>query len=158
MILVDPVTLRHRWQVPAPVKQFVPFLFAGGLSVLVNVGSRILLSTIISYELAVAVSHIFGMITAFMLNKIFVFSPSGRCLHSEFSRFAIVNAFSLTQTWIVSVVLVRLLFPMARFDFHPELMAHIIALGLSPFTSFWGHKQYSFAQSKDVSEGLRALA
>ena len=40
MILVDPVTLRQRWHVPAPVKQFV---LAGGLSVLVNVGSRILL-------------------------------------------------------------------------------------------------------------------
>ena len=158
MKLVDPVTLRYRWQVLAPVNQFVPFLFAGGLSVLVNVGSRILLSTIISYELAVAISHILGMITAFLLNKIFVFSPSGRRLHSEFSRFAIVNAFSLTQTWIVSVGLVRLLFPMTGFDFHPELMAHIIALGLSPFTSFWGHKRYSFAQPTDVSEGSQVLA
>ena len=55
------------------------------------------------------------------------------------------------------MVLVRLLFPIAGFDFHPELMAHVIALGLSPFTSFWGHKRYSFAQSKDVSEGLRAF-
>jgi putative flippase GtrA len=158
MKFVDPVTLCYRWDVLAPVKQFVPFLIAGGLSVIVNVGSRILLSTIISYELAVAISHVLGMITAFLLNKIFVFSPSGRCLHSEFSRFALVNVFSLTQTWIVSVGLVRLVFPVAGFDFHPELTAHIIALGLSPFTSFWGHKRYSFAQSKDLSESSQALA
>jgi putative flippase GtrA len=158
MKFVDPVTLCYRWHVLAPVKQFVPFLFAGGLSVLVNVGSRILLSTIISYELAVAISHMFGMITAFLLNKIFVFSPSGRCLRSEFGRFALVNAFSLTQTWIVSVGLVRFLFPMVRFDFYPELIAHMIALGSVAFTSFWGHKRYSFAQSSDVSEASQALA
>src|SRR3954468_10262 len=41
MKFVDQVTLCYRWDVLAPVKQFVPFLIAGGLSVIVNVGSRI---------------------------------------------------------------------------------------------------------------------
>jgi putative flippase GtrA len=130
-----------------PWSRFIPFLFAAGLSVPVNIGSRILLSLVCQYEFAVVASHLLGMAVAFTLNKVIVFSPSGRKLWSEFGRFAAVNALSLTQTWMISVGLVRLAFPLVGFEFHPELIAHIIGLALSSLTSFWGHSRYSFASA-----------
>ena len=127
--------------------RFVRFLVAAGLSVPVNLGSRVLLSQVMPYEAAIIVSHLFGMATAWGLSRLFVFDPSGRRLSGELGRFAMVNLFSVTQTWVVSVALVRLVFP--RLDFHaqPELVAHAIGLATSALTSFWGHRHFSFAKA-----------
>jgi putative flippase GtrA len=133
--------LRSEW------RTFAGFLVAGGISVPVNIAARIFLSSLMRFEYAVVASHIIGMIVAFSLNKWFVFASSGRRLHSELVRFSIINCLSLAQTWLVSVGLVRLVFPALGFDFHPELIGHVIGLGLSSITSFAGHRLYSFAEA-----------
>jgi putative flippase GtrA len=127
--------------------QFVKFLVAAGLSVPVNLGSRVLLSRVMPYEAALVVSHLCGMLTAFLLTRSFVFARSGRQMSSELKRFALVNVVSLVVTWVVAVGLLRLVFPRVGFDIYPELVAHIAGLGLASFTSFYGHRAYSFGQS-----------
>ena len=127
--------------------QFLKFLVAAGLSVPVNLGSRVLLSRIMPYEAAVVVSHLCGMLTAFLLTRSFVFERSGRRVSNELARFTIVNVVSLIVTWVVAVGLLRLVFPRVGFDTHPELVAHIAGLGLASLTSFYGHRRYSFGQS-----------
>ena len=67
--------------------QFLKFLVAAGLSVPVNLGSRVLLSRIMPYEAAVVVSHLCGMLTAFLLTRSFVFERSGRRASNELARF-----------------------------------------------------------------------
>ena len=99
-------------------QQFLKFLVAGGLSVPVNLGSRHLLSFIMPYEAAVVV----------------------------LARFTIVNVLSLIVTWVVAVGLVRIVFPRVGFDTYPELVAHIAGLGIASFTSFYGHRRYSFGR------------
>jgi putative flippase GtrA len=126
--------------------QFLKFLLAAGLSVPVNLGSRVLFSLMMPYELALVVSHLCGMLTAFLLTRRFVFERSGRRVSNELVRFTLVNVLSLVVTWVIAVGLLRLVFPRVGFDTHPELVAHIAGLGLASITSFYGHRRYSFGQ------------
>jgi len=127
--------------------QFLKFLVAAGLSVPVNLGSRVLLSRVMPYEAALVASHLCGMLTAFLLTRSFVFERSGRRASNELVRFTLVNALSLLVTWVVAVGLLRLVFPRVGFDTYPELVAHTAGLGLASLTSFYGHRRYSFGQS-----------
>ena len=127
--------------------QFVRFVVAAGLSVPVNLGTRILFSRHMPYEAAIVLSHGCGMVTAYVLTRLFVFERSGRSTGSELGRFALVNGVSASQTWLVAVGLVRLVFPAIGFGVQPELVAHVVALGLASVTSFYAHRLYSFGRS-----------
>jgi putative flippase GtrA len=133
---------------PSPARsdsgQFVRFVLAAGASVPVNLGARVLLSRWVPYEVALLLSHVVGMLTAWTLTRLFVFDASGRSAGSELARFAIVNVVSVAVTWCVSVGLVRHVFPTLQFAWHPELVAHLIGLGVASVTSFIGHKRFSF--------------
>jgi len=126
--------------------RFVRFVIAAGLSVPVNLGARVLLSRVMPYEVAIVVSHVCGMLTAFALTRAFVFERSGRSARSELWRFTLVNLMSVTQTWIVAVGLVRIVFPIAGAPPAPELTAHAIGLASSAFTAYLGHRHWSFRQ------------
>ena len=85
------------------------------------------------------------MTTAYLLNKGFVFASSGRGVASEYTRFALVNLAAVAQVWIVSVGLARLVFPAISFTWHAETVAHVIGVTIPVFTSYLGHKHFSFA-------------
>lgn len=126
--------------------RFLRFLVAAGLSVPVNLGTRILFSRALPYEVALVLSHLCGMLTAYALTRLFVFERSGRSARSELTRFAAVNVVSVVQTWIVAVGLVRLVFPHIGFDREPELVGHVIGLAAASVTSYLGHRHYSFGK------------
>ena len=63
--------------------RFVRFVVAAGASVPVNILTRIIFSHWVAYEIAVLISHLVGMVTAYLLTKLFVFDPSGRSVKSE---------------------------------------------------------------------------
>jgi putative flippase GtrA len=126
------------------------FVVASGLSVPVNLASRVLFSLAVPFEIAVVLSHICGMLTAFTLSKLFVFEPSGKPIWSEFSRFTLVNLVSLAQTWIVAVGLVKFVWPLLGMGFNPELAGHFLGLATSAFTAYVGHKHLTFARSNKV--------
>ena len=128
--------------------RFLRFLVAAGLSVPVNLGTRILFSRVMPYEIALVLSHLCGMLTAYALTRLFVFERSGRSAASELTRFARVNGVSVVQTWIVAVGLVRLVFPRIGFDQQPELVAHVIGLAASSVTSYVGQRRYTFGKRR----------
>ncbi len=126
-------------------KRFALFLFAGGTAALVNILSRIAFNWLMPYEVAIVVAYLCGMTTAYLLNKRFVFASSGRGVASEYTRFALVNLAAVAQVWIVSVGLARLVFPAISFIWHAETVAHVIGVTIPVFTSYLGHKHFSFA-------------
>jgi putative flippase GtrA len=126
-------------------RRFVLFLLAGGIAAAVNIASRIALSHVMPYEIAIVVAYLCGMTTAYLLNKFFVFESSGRGAASEYTRFALVNLAAIAQVWIVSVGLARLIFPAIGFFWHAETVAHVIGVAVPVFTSYLGHKHFSFA-------------
>lgn len=128
-------------------QRFVLFLLAGGAAALVNIVSRIALNLAMPYEVAIVVAYLIGMTTAYLLNRNFVFTASGRGVASEYVRFALVNLAAVAQVWVVSVGLARWIFPAAGFAWHSETVAHVIGVAVPVFTSYLGHKHFSFARS-----------
>lgn len=129
---------------PTTRVRFLRFLVAAGLSVPVNLGSRVVFSLWMPFEWALLASHLCGMLTAYALTKVFVFDRSGAPAHVELTRFAAVNVVSAAITWIVAVGLARFVFPVLGVTEHPLLVAHVIGLAVSSIASFFGHRDFSF--------------
>jgi putative flippase GtrA len=128
--------------------QFLKFVFAGGLAAVLNFSSRILFNKFLVFEISVVLAYIVGMITAFSLNKLFVFEKSQHKWYKEFYYFTIVNFFAVLQTFVISVLLYRFILPKIAFDFYNREISHAIGVMVPVFTSFWGHKKFSFKQGE----------
>lgn len=126
-------------------RRFARFLVTGGLAALVNIGSRLWFSTTMTYGWAVLAAYVCGMTTAWLLARLFVFERSGAHWSREYARFALVNLVAAAQVWAISVGLAEHVFPAAGFTFHPESVAHVIGVIVPVFTSYLGHKHFSFA-------------
>ena len=129
--------------------RFARFLVVGGIAALVNILSRMALSLVMSYEAAIVVAYLCGMTMAYVLNRLFVFAPSGRAVHDEYLRFAIVNIFSLALVWTVSVGLALYLFPAIGFTWHAETIAHVVGVSTTAVSSYFGHRYFSFAAAPE---------
>ena len=125
-------------------RRFPLFLVAGGIAALANIGSRWLLNQVIPYVPSIVLAYLVGMVTAFVLNRAFVFKRAENPLHSQVMWFTIVNIAALLQTLVVSVVLADWVFPAIGFRFHAETVAHVIGVVVPVFTSYIGHKRFTF--------------
>jgi putative flippase GtrA len=127
-------------------RHFFMFIVTGGIAALVNIGTRIVFNLLVSFEIAVVLAYLCGMTTAYLLARYFVFERSGRTVHDEYFRFALVNLAAIIQVWIVSVGLADRVFPYLGFSWHADIIAHVIGVAVPVFTSFLGHRNFSFAQ------------
>jgi putative flippase GtrA len=137
-------------RIPLISSNMVRFILTGGTSAVLNALSRILFSLVFTYEQAIVLAYFVGMITAYVLARIFVFPRSGRSAPQEFLRFALVNIVSLTQVWAVSVGLAHHVFPAIGLTWQPELAAHVIGLASITVTSYYLHKHFSFRTKRDA--------
>lgn len=131
---------------PALSRQFVLFVVAGGLAAAVNFGSRIVFSQWLHYVPAIVIAYCLGMITAFTLNKLFVFNQASNRLHHQVLWFIVINLAAVAQTVAISLLLARWLLPALGIDFHNETMAHAAGVAVPVITSYIGHKHLSFRQ------------
>lgn len=126
-------------------RRFLRFLLTSGAAAGVNLGARCLFNLFVDFEIAVFISFWFGVTTAYLLAKSYVFDSSGQSPASEFRRFLGVNVVALILVWTVSVGLARGIFPAIGFTWHAEDFAHVIGV-LSPAVfSYFGHRFYTFA-------------
>ena len=125
-------------------KEFLFFVISGGIAAIINIITRVILSKIFNFEIAVILAYFVGMLTAFLLTKKFVFIKSRKRITKSFAAFALVNLFALMQTWVVSIVLRYLLFPAIGIILYKDLIAHSIGVMIPVFSSYFGHKYISF--------------
>lgn len=124
--------------------QFALFLITGGTAATINFLSRILFNQWLNYSSAIILAYIVGMITAFILARLFVFKQSNQNWHRSALLFALVNVAAVAQTWVISMVLAYYVLPNAGItNFVPEL-AHAAGVVFPVFTSYLGHKYWSF--------------
>ena len=128
-----------------PNREFIVFLVVGGFAAIINVLSRIAFNLLCSYEVSIVLAYLCGMTTAYVLNRIYVFEPSGRSVAAEYLRFGIVNVMALVQVWLVSVGLANYLFPAIRFAWNADTIAHGIGVAVPIVSSYFGHKYFSFS-------------
>ena len=129
--------------------QFFKFLVVGGVAALLNILSRILFSIFTKYTVAVVLAFFVGLTTAFLLNKYYVFKKSvHQSWKTEYFYFFLVNILGLAQTILISHLFVYIIFPYMDFSFYPKTVAHIMGVVIPVFTSFIGHKYFSFKGAK----------
>lgn len=129
-------------------RRFFLFFAAGAFAVVVNLVTRALLSDVVSYRWAVVLAYLFGMATAFGLNKFVVFERSGKSIYEELYWFSVVNVIGIIQVWCLSVVLAEYFFPRWNFHWHPEFVAHAVGVAPLVITSYLGHRLLSFASQR----------
>ena len=127
-------------------RQFLVFLLTGGIAAIVNFGSRIWYSQWLDFSPAVVVAYITGMITAFILAKVFVFSGSSQTIHRSAVIFALINLIAVLQTWLVSIGLANFVLPWVGVSRFSHEIAHAVGIAIPVFTSYLGHKHWSFRQ------------
>lgn len=125
-------------------KQFIVFLVTGGTAALVNFASRFVYDQWVSFSTAVILAYITGMITAFVLAKVFVFKDSQQSIHHSALFFCLVNLVAVMQTWLISMGLAYYLLPYMGVSIFVEEIAHAVGIVVPVFTSYLGHKRWSF--------------
>ncbi len=129
-------------------REFMEFIAACGFAAVVNFVSRIVLSRFIAYAPAIVAAYLMGMATAFFLCKFFVFKAgvTGRA-KQEGIAFVLVNMVAVLQTLGVSLLLADYLFPKTGWTFYPREVAHFVGICVPVFSSYFGHKYFSFGTS-----------
>lgn len=125
-------------------RQFLVFLLTGGIAAAVNFGSRILYNQWMGFSAAIVLAYITGMITAFVLARLFVFRDSQRALHHSALYFVLVNGVAVLQTWAISLLLADWLLPALGVHQYVHELAHAAGVVVPVFTSYLGHKHLSF--------------
>ncbi len=125
-------------------KEFIKFIGFNSLGAMVNFGSRIAFNLFANYAVSVVLAYFMGMATAFFLDKAFVFKQAANKTSRQMVGFAIINVLSLGQTLLFSWLFRSVVFPGIGFAFYPDAVAHLIGIIIPVFTSFLGHKYFSF--------------
>ena len=124
--------------------QFGKFLIAGGLAALANFASRFAFEPFLGFWGAVAAAYGIGFLTAFVLNKLFVFPASGKRLRVEMSWFFLFNALAFPLVLGASFVLNAYVLGRWLPQKLSETGAHGIAIMLPVFVNFVAHKLVTF--------------
>lgn len=128
-------------------RRFIIFLLCGGMSALCNVTSRLIFSEFIPFGQAVIAAYFVGMITAFVLFKVFAFdAKSSYRTKTEAYRFFLVNCWGLFQVYILSSLLRLAISNFGTEIFWSENISHFLAIGSLAITSFFLHNYFTFKQ------------
>jgi putative flippase GtrA len=125
-------------------RQFVLFLLTGGTAAAVNFFSRILYNHWLNYSTSILVAYLTGMVTAFVLFRIFVFKGSSQDLYRSALFFTLVNVIAVAQTWAVSMGMAYYVLPATGISRYAPEIAHAVGIVVPVFTSYLGHKHWSF--------------
>ena len=130
-------------------RQFLLFLLTGGTAAAFNFGSRIFYSVWLSFSSAVILAYLTGMITAFVLARAFVFKQCSHSVQRSAFFFVLVNLLAVGQTWAISMGLAYYGMPaLCVTRWVPEI-SHAVGVVVPVFTSYLGHKHWSFRQSSE---------
>lgn len=125
-------------------RQFLLFIFTGGIAAAVNFGSRIFYNVWTDFSSAILLAYLTGMITAYVLARIFVFNQTSQTLGRSAVIFSLVNVVAVIQTWVISLLLAEHFLPWLGMKVYVRELAHGIGIIIPVFSSYIGHKRFSF--------------
>ncbi|WP_373049687.1 GtrA family protein [Thalassovita aquimarina] len=140
---------------------FVKFLLCSGLAAAVNLAAGYLFYGVLGfngtlgYPVSVALAFVMGMGVSFILNRAYTYDPSGRHPKEELRDFFFVSVFGLALTTMMARLFLSGLkwlavgqwgLPVAL-----EVAAHVMAVGLTAFYSFFAHRHVSFRSARAES-------
>jgi len=127
-------------------RQFMAFLLTGGIAAAVNFGSRIVFSRWLEFSAALVLAYCCGMVTAFLLARAFVFRDSTQPTHRSAGLFVLVNLVAILQTMAVSLLMLHVILPWLDVTRFAAEIAHGVGVVVPVFSSYLGHKRWTFAR------------
>lgn len=124
--------------------EFVRFVAASGTSAVFNFLSRIAFSAVVSYPAAIIGAYGIGMAVAYSLNRKFVFPRRRAPCLGEMCRFVVINLIGVLQTLAVSLLVAKIVLPFLDVNWYQEEVGHFFGLSTLAFTSYLGHKYWTF--------------
>jgi putative flippase GtrA len=125
-------------------REFGRFLFAGGTALVIHWLSRIMLNWFLGYSASIALAYLIGIVTAFLLNRIFVFPYSDRPLSAQLFIFFAINIAAFPVVWLAAYVLGEWVLRHWMSRDLAYAFAHGFAIALPVFVSFILHKYITF--------------
>ena len=135
-------------------KEFPLFILAGSIAALINIISRIILTIFLNFQISIFISYLIGMVTAFLLQRKYVFKSTKKSYKKSFAAFSLVNLFALLQVWIFSLLIKILLVNFISSIPLVEFIAHCFGVVIPVFTSYFGHKYITFGDKLIYREKL----
>ena len=126
--------------------QFLRFVALGGVAAAVNFGSRFLYSAALPFEIAIIAAYFTAATVGFLLFRTFVFPGSLRPIREQTIAFLIVSLAGMAQTWGISVLIARVVWPAIGLPGPREAIAHLVGICVPMITSYFGHKRLTFAR------------
>lgn len=124
--------------------KFVVFVFCAGISALGNLSARIYFGLFVSYPMSVFLAYFVGLLISYTLYRTYVFQSKNAIHKKEIAWFITINLLALAITFSVSVILEQHLLRFISNVFLREELAHIVGIICPAFTSYFGHKNFSF--------------
>jgi putative flippase GtrA len=124
--------------------QFSFFLLIGAIASALNWGSRFVFSHYFSFQVAVVLAFVVGLLSGFILMRLFVFKRSQNTVKSQVIGYFFVNMLALAQTLIISILMINLLSRFLDETTLTEAIAHALGIIVPVFTSYLGHKNFTF--------------
>lgn len=128
-------------------REFINFLLAGGAAAAANFGSRFLFERWLDYLPSVVAAFGVGLVTAFLLNRLFVFPSSGRGLHRELAWFTVFNAAAFPVTLGCAVLLHAYVLSHVLPEAMSKALSHAIGIVLPVVLNFAAHKFITFRRA-----------
>ena len=126
-------------------KEFPLFILAGAFAAIINIISRIILTIFLNFQISVFISYLIGMVTAFLLQRKYVFKSNKKSYKKSFAAFSLVNLVALLQVWLVSLLIKVSLVNFISSVPLVEFIAHCFGVVIPVFTSYFGHKYITFS-------------
>jgi putative flippase GtrA len=124
--------------------KFLRFLMAGGVAAALQWGSRFGFSQLTTYSNSVLLAYLVGLISGFILSRVFVFQSTSGSLGKQALLFVLVNLAGLPLVWGLSIFLGTVFLPNFLAEFEAQALGNGIAI-LSPVAvNFILHKYFTF--------------
>ena len=120
------------------------FFVAGSVAASVNFFGRILISMYLNFPTAIVLAYCLGIVTAFTLNRRYVFRHSANPLRVQMVWFFFINVLALAQTLAVTLLLADHVLPYFDVYLYKNEIAHGIGIAVPMFSSFLGHRYLTF--------------
>ncbi len=126
--------------------QFIGFVLVGIVSTVCNLSARYAFEILVRYEWALLGAYVVGVLSAFFLNRWFVFTANPAGVAGSLMRFTLVNLVGIALGWVTAVVFYRQVFPAVGFNCHTDLVAHAIGIAVPVLPNYVAHKRWTFSK------------
>lgn len=115
----------------------------GAISAIVNWLSRWIMNHWLDFSTAILFAYFFGMFSAYVLNRLFVFKIVNRPLYDQMRDFVLINLAMLPVVLLGAILFSKLMMTIGL-NKHVEDIAHALAIGLPVGITFLIYKFYVF--------------